>query len=293
MEFFSNTAYLGLIIGALSLLVPVVIYLKQRSKKEISYTVYDNIPLLNIKAGIKENFEVSYRGIPVQDATLLRINIRNAGNFPIEETDFIDPIKLDFGKDATVIFFHIASNPPNILSQYTKSLSGEGYITFKPRLFNKRYEITVTAMITGFSGHVKAEGLIKGVNSIRNVKFPLNTISSWKMALISSLYTCVFSLVIVAGCILASYGQKSFTQASGYPSALFLVIGFLVLMGSFLPSAITALEIYWGMKAIDRNSQSDTFIKQVFSIVKANLEKEAQNQTPQQAKKKKTPPASQ
>ncbi len=50
--------YLGLIIGALglltSVLIPVVIHLKERSKKEVSYTVYDNIPLLNIKAHIPQ-----------------------------------------------------------------------------------------------------------------------------------------------------------------------------------------------------------------------------------------------
>src|SRR5258708_4364956 len=101
--------YLGLIIGALALLtsvlVPVVIYLRGRSKKEISYAVYDSISLVNIKEEVKENFEVSYRGIPVQDATLQSVRVWNSGNVPIEEDDFVDPIKLDFGKDATVIFF--------------------------------------------------------------------------------------------------------------------------------------------------------------------------------------------
>lgn len=292
MEFLSNPVYLGLIIGAFGLLVPVVIYLKQRSKKEISYTVYGNIPLLNIQEGIKENFEVSYRGIPVQDATLLSLRIWNSGNTTIEEADFIDPIKLDFGKDATVIFFRAVTNPDNILSQYTKSLKGEGYITFKPRLLNKGYEIVVVVMVTGFSGYVKAEGLIKDVHSIRNVRFPSTTSHSWKWALIGSLYTYVFSLVIAAFCTLAFFGYKSITQATGYPSYTFLAVGFMVLISISFPSVITALDIYSAMKATKRTSQSDdTFVKQLFSIMQAHLE--AQNQTPQQPKKKKIPPDSQ
>ena len=288
--------YLGLIIGALclltSVLVPVVIYLKERSKKEISYIVFDDMPLLNIKEEVKENFEVSYMGIPVQDATLLSVRVWNSGNVPIEEADFIDPIKLDFGKDATVIFFHIFSNPDNILSQYKKSLSGEGYITFKPRLFNKGYEIRVAVMVTGFSGYAKAEGLIKGVHSIRTVRFPSNTGASWKRTFYFSLFACEISLVVAAICLLTSHGLKFFTQEPGYPSGLFEAIGTLLLFSVFF-SGFTALEIYLGKKMTDRTSQSDdAYVKQIFSIVQANLEKEAQNQTPQQGKKT-TPPTSQ
>src|SRR3989442_9175372 len=102
MEFLSNTVYLGLFIAALclltSVLVPVVIHLKEQSKKEISYIVFDDVPLLNIKEEVKENFEVRYKGIPVKDATFLNIRVWNSGNVPIEEADIIDPIKLDFGK---------------------------------------------------------------------------------------------------------------------------------------------------------------------------------------------------
>ena len=113
---------LGLIIAALclvtSVLVPIAIHLRERSKKEISYRVIDDVPLLNIKEEVKENFEVRYNGIPVKDATFLLVRVWNSGNVPIEEADFIDPIKLNFGKDATVIFSSIGSNPDNILGQY-------------------------------------------------------------------------------------------------------------------------------------------------------------------------------
>lgn len=288
MGFFSNTAYLGLIIGALGLLVPVVIYLKQRSKKEISYAVYGNIPLLNINEGVKEDFEVSYRGIPVKDAILLRVMVQNSGNVPIEEAEFIDPIKLGFGKDATVIFFRIGSDPDNILSEHTEILWGEGYITFKPRLFNKGYKIFVTVMVTGFSGYVKAEGLIKGVRSIRSVRFPFNTDFSWKRALFLSLFACEISLVIAVICLLTSTGLKFFTQEPGYPSSLFSAIGTLLFF-SVLASGFATLEIFFDM--IGRQLDN-TFIKQIFSMVKADLGKMVQNQTPRRAKKK-TPPASQ
>src|SRR5260221_9556305 len=232
MEFLSNPVYLGLVIGALGLLVPVVIYLKQRSKKEVSYHVYDSISLINIKEEVKENFEVSYRGIPVQDATLLSVRVWNSGNIPIEEADFIDPIKLDFGKVTTVIFYCVASDPDNILGQY-KDLGGEGYITFIPRLFNKGYEITVTVMVTGFSGHVKAEGLIKGVHSIRNVKFPLNTSFSWKIPFIGSLDACLSRLLIAVLCISIYFGQKPIN-----PSYIFLSICCFPLISVFTSSPI-------------------------------------------------------
>jgi len=288
--------YLGLIIGALglltSVLIPVVIYLKQRGKKEISYIVYDKVSLVNIKEEVKENFEVSYNGIPVRDATLLSIRVWNSGKAPIEEADFVDPIKLDFGKDAKLIFVSVASNPDNILGQF-KHLGGEGYFTFKPRLFNKGYEITVTVMVTGFSGYVKAEGLIKGVHLIRNVKFPSYTNLSWKLALFGALLTCVSGLVIGFSCILSFFGEKFITHGPDYVSSIFLFIGCMVLGVFFIPSAITVFEIL-SMKDTDRFSLYDSdFIKQLFSKVQAYLEKEAQNQTPQRAKRKKTPPASQ
>ena len=103
----------------------------------------------------------------------------------------------------------------------------------------------------------------------------------------ASLYTTIemaSALAVIS--FLISNGLKYFTQEPGYPSSSFQNIGFFFLIIVFL-TGFSAFEIYWGMKVTDNKD----FIKQVFSMVQANLEKKAQNQTPQQAKKT-TPPTS-
>lgn len=130
MQLFSNPVWLGLIIAAvgilISLIVPVAIYQKQRSKKEISYRVITNVPLLNIKDEVKDNFKVLFHGEPVSDATFVSVNVWNSGNAPIEEADFIDPIKLSFGDNAKIIFSS-AGSEPEILSRY-ESVGDKGYV---------------------------------------------------------------------------------------------------------------------------------------------------------------------
>jgi hypothetical protein len=175
----------------------------------------------------------------------------------------------------------------NLGSLNVNSLKGEGYITFKPRLFNKGYRINVVVMVSGFSGNVKAEGLIKGARSIRNVRYPsFSKGVPWKRTLIFSFIAFEISLALAVISLATSYGLKFFTQEPGYPSSGFQDIGTFLLFIVFL-TGFSAFEIYWGMKVTDRTKP---FIKQIFSFVQESLEKEAQNQTPQQAKKTTTPP---
>src|SRR5437879_3661903 len=127
-----DPVWLGLIFTALCLLaaiiVPIVIYLKQRGNKVISYMVTNDVPLFNVKDEVKDNFEVRFHGEPVNDATFVSVHIWNSGNIPIEEADFVDPIKLSFGDNAKIIFSTIALKE-NILSRY-ESVGEKGYVTF-------------------------------------------------------------------------------------------------------------------------------------------------------------------
>jgi len=52
-----------------------VIYLKQKSKKEISYTVLSDVALFNVKNEVKENFEVRFYRAAVSDASFVVVKI--------------------------------------------------------------------------------------------------------------------------------------------------------------------------------------------------------------------------
>jgi len=280
VQLLSNPVYIGLIITALALLasvlVPVAIYLKQKSKKEISYRVITNVALFNIKDEVRENFEVRFRGLELQNASFVSVTVWNSGNAPIEEADFIDPISISFGQDARIIFFNIGTKPFNILGKYAGT--EKECVEFKPRLFNKGYWIEVSAMLTEFSGNVHLEGLVKGVHSLKNANYPSVaslTNPSWNRIYILSLLVAQTCLLFAGLSFLNSFGPIFFEPASNYPSSNFQLIAFILLICFFF-SGFCALELYLTSKAYRKISKADdSYIENVFSAAMEKFAEEA------------------
>lgn len=277
MQFLTNTVFLGLIIAALgiltSVLVPYIIHLRERNIKEISYVVFDNVPILSIKKEVKDSFEVRYNGYPVRDVTFLSIRIWNSGNVPIEEADVVDPIKLDFGEKATVIFCSTYTEHGNtVYWDNNGNLGGEGYLIFKPRLLNKGYGISVSVMVTGFRGYVTASGLIKGVHSIKKVRYTPKSNLPLDRLLFYSIFALVISLAVSLVAMLTSFGLKLFIGSDGNLLDTLQWAGFFLLFSAFF-SGLIAHEIYSRMKTATRNSQvDDDFIKNLFALAQIKME---------------------
>ena len=170
-----------------AVIVPIAIHLKEKSKKELTYSIFDNVPLLNIKEAVKENFQVLYRGQPIPDAGFVSVIVRNSGDIPIEHADFVTPLKLDFGKDSNIFFAVTTTWPSELLTELNNSKE-KSCVVFKPLLMNKGSLFSVSVMVANFRGSVKVEGLIKGVK-IRNASPESNPLPKyWKPIILSHGY---------------------------------------------------------------------------------------------------------
>ena len=85
-----------------AIVVSVIIYLKQRQRRSLSYEIVSATPLLSVEEDIKKDLQISYKGKPVEQVHLVMIKILNSGSLPIPSKDYEQPITISFGKQAKI-----------------------------------------------------------------------------------------------------------------------------------------------------------------------------------------------
>ena len=63
----SSQFLIGVIITIFAIVISVVIYLKQRSRKKLSFEILSNTSVITEKEKIKNDIQLSYRGQIVED----------------------------------------------------------------------------------------------------------------------------------------------------------------------------------------------------------------------------------
>ena len=137
----------GFVVGAIALVVSIVIFLKSREKKELSYSVKVFSQLLGVGEGLKERVQITFDGLPVSGVYLFQATLRNSGKVPVVPADYLEPIALKFDDKAQILSAHLYElNPPN-LDVSIRMNEAENGIIFSPFLFNKgesiRFQILV------------------------------------------------------------------------------------------------------------------------------------------------------
>lgn len=81
--------FIGAILTFLALPAAFWIYVLQRPRKELAYGVLSRQRLLSFSRELKGRVEVTVDGKPVEDVHLLVIGVKNSGNTPILQSDFL------------------------------------------------------------------------------------------------------------------------------------------------------------------------------------------------------------
>src|SRR6266851_395233 len=171
MESSNNLALLGIILGILGLVIPLIvsiaIALIQRNKKEITYKIESDVSLLSFREEVKNKLEILYEGKKVSNTNLVILTIQNTGKVPILPSDYISPINFDFGKESEILSYDIIkTNPPNIKDKISLNVE-TGKLILKPSLLNKGFFITIKAILTQYEGQIEADALIAGIDHIK------------------------------------------------------------------------------------------------------------------------------
>ena len=88
--------FLGVIVGAAGIVVPIIIYILQNKKKSLIFEEVYNIPLISDNSDLKDEIEIKYADNSVKNIFELKVRIKNNGTLSIKEKDIIAPIKITY-----------------------------------------------------------------------------------------------------------------------------------------------------------------------------------------------------
>lgn len=157
----------GVAFAFVAIVVPILIYLKQRQRKALSYEILSRTPLLSIEEEVKGKLKILFNNNPAQDVHLVVVRIINSGNVQIVSDDYERPVSLDFGENTQIFTTEVSdANPkslrPNVNIENTK-------VVLEPVLLNSRDSITLKMLVGQFDSQkqISVDGRIAGVKDIR------------------------------------------------------------------------------------------------------------------------------
>jgi hypothetical protein len=143
---FTLTVLLTILGIIVAIAIPVVIYLKQRSRKLVSYKVLTQERLLSVSGELKDKTKIFYESKEVEDVTLYKIEICNSGNKEILEKDYIEPIGIFFGQNSKVLSSQITEVKPSHFE--ISATSSENKITLSKTMLNAGDSITLKTLVS-------------------------------------------------------------------------------------------------------------------------------------------------
>lgn len=200
VEILNNSVwqFVGVLIGVASIVIPIILYLIQRTKKALSYSIISSTPLLKTSLlhpdiNLKGRIEILFMGKAVQNVHLLLVKIFNSGNAPITAKDYERPISINFGKESQILSAIISKRTPNDINVSTSIEKNK--IILNEVLLNKGDSVEFTILTNKYDGEINVDGRIAGVNKIKY--------SEEKFTLIKYLFGLGIILFLFVGAIVA------------------------------------------------------------------------------------------
>ena len=126
MEFLAYPGWqllMNLGIGFLTIIVSVLIFRKQQTRRGLNYEIISDTPILSIKAEVKDKVQILFDNKPVNHLRLILLRIWNSGNTPILPNEYIDPISIAFGEGAEIIDTDVLETSPSDIKEKQGHLS--------------------------------------------------------------------------------------------------------------------------------------------------------------------------
>lgn len=160
--------FVGAVLTVLTIVVAVIIYLLQRSKKSLAYDVISNVSLLSANEEIKNELQILYKGIQVKNIHLFVFKIINDGNQPIPQSDYEKPLSMVLYGGAQILSVEVVSENPSNLGAEASAEANK--ILIKPILMNSKDYFKIKAIINAESFSFKPDARIIGVKSVKEYK---------------------------------------------------------------------------------------------------------------------------
>jgi phosphate transport system substrate-binding protein len=156
-------AILSLVAVLTATIVTIFLNARVTQRKEISYRVISDVPILNAFEALKNRIRIFADENQVESASLLIIEVRNSGKEAVEPIDFGSPIRFSFG-NRTVIWSGILDTEPKYLidPHMTDGFlrQGEPFVELPRVLLNPRDSLRLKVLLAGDKSEVETSGRI-------------------------------------------------------------------------------------------------------------------------------------
>jgi len=163
--------FIGAASGVAALAVAIIATYLQRRRKALSYEILTKSSLVTMEDELAGKLEILYEGRQVDKVHLVTVRILNSANLPIAPADYIDPVRLSFGKGSQVLTASVSDRHPPELHG---SVAAAGDSVLLPKLLlNPGDFLTLKMLVANMDSSPSVEARIVGVSSVG--KFRENT----------------------------------------------------------------------------------------------------------------------
>ncbi len=193
--------FVGVIIAIITIYITYSIYQDQKLNKKINIEILSNNPLITVNADITSDISILYKNKQVNTMSIILLKFTNAGNVPIIEQDYSEPISIELSKNSEIGEVSVQETNPagikiaaTIISPNTLEISkvllnpGDQFI-IKILAINNDETLNINARIIG----------INKLNVISTINNQSNTDNSSSIALfiICGLSILIFVIPII------------------------------------------------------------------------------------------------
>jgi hypothetical protein len=163
---FFTTNGIAILAIIVSIIVAVWSIRKQRTKKEISYQVVSDAPVISIKKDVASRVEIKLDGNLVKEVTLAVIKVSNTGNTAIKKDDHDEPLQLIFKGRKVIGSEVVETKPEDLIDLATyktflpQSAQTQDYLEFPKFLLNPKQSISFSVLLDGAKDEVSKKGRI-------------------------------------------------------------------------------------------------------------------------------------
>lgn len=158
--------FVGVLATVIVGVISIILVLKERNKKALSYELVSHTSLVSVKKEVKDKLSIAYEGKPISQLTLNLIRLINSGNTPITTSDFVRPPTILFDESSEIISAEVSDKKPTGLEATVTYNSTQ--VTINPTLLNSGDSLEIKILSSGQGNITSVNGRIVGVREIAN-----------------------------------------------------------------------------------------------------------------------------
>jgi hypothetical protein len=215
------------IIGIAAIVFTLFVYRWQKVRKVLSYNVITNQSLLTVHEEAKGEIKILYNGNEIKNPRMMIISVKNTGNTPVREEDYVEPLSFVFSSGVEMLAVEMIDRKPEYLKIVYKNpnSSQKNILELAKLLLNAKDQFTIKFILANapLSSNCEMRARIVGC-SIQQAFSPGGS-PSWKS---QNIIFLVFMLGIGNASWMAVQSSNSYTSGIAFLISLVVALGLCV-----------------------------------------------------------------